>query len=830
MSRNEEIAQEFSGMKKIPAFEMENGDVLYLQYNKKTNQIEVGGVTNSGLIPEHKFDYDQDLSLDVNLQGIYEQLSEMPEYQAEVEKKAKWVEIDQGDDVQVKEDPRFEEAAGYLQIEPNYLKEMSEDFPSVYTPDMFRFVEDKDDLYIDKDYKKVLGKDFDWDLWPEKTVLPLSPDQVDEFDWWVECGRMNGYQREHAFDIDTRGQEQFWNDIKEELDLELDVQEEQEELNSEKDLQMKAAPKQECEFTSVAPYPKIRQLAHGLKDGKQESILQAADMMASNIKEMAAGKQCVLVPVPNHHGRAEYTKTLAEELTQRTGIPTWDIVTVRPHMPLHYAKQNDLKPEGIYLKLNLSKQVPQQYTPIIVDNVLDTGYTAGSVAKAIGHSDTMLAVLGHTKNYLTNKNYQFNQIATKMEKKQVETKTKTKKQAKPTLDTPLAVYQWLKSKHPDALILMRNGDFYRSLNEDAQKLSDTLRIPIQKPKSKKDGEIIAEFPHHALDVYLPRLIRAGNRVAIIDSSVMQNINQKQSEKMKKKTEPKKKETKVDKTEVKTETKVKSEKPKAKATEKSEKQTEKQPEEQKVTKPREPQMVTVNGEKVTHAHAFQSNQDPNKWYFTARLDGNQLRPQLMKWQDVEAYQKHETTIEALMQNYYPTKLQKKVTPEEFKADNKLSDGRVIDRMVVYKEHDASREDAGKYRIYTQVGDEKMSRTMSYEDLNAFFDRVTTPAKLVEKNFGEQLHLASFYKQFQLPENADIKSVNLSKGADRQYYVSANLGERGETSKAMLSWHDRQALFKAKTVTKEQLAARYLTPEINEMMSQKNVVKQSAGIKI
>lgn len=811
MSRNEEIAQEFSGMKKIPAFEMENGDVLYLQYNKETNQIEVGGVTNSGLIPEHKFDYDQDLSLDVNLQGIYEQLSEMPEYQAEVERKAKWVEIDQGDDVQVKEDPRFEEAAGYLQIDPQYLKEMSEDFPSVYTPNMFNFVEDKNDLLTEKAYEKVLGKDFDWDLWPEKTVLPLSPDQVDEFDWWVECGRMNGYQREHAFDIDSRGQEQLWNDIKEELD-------------TEKDLQKKAAPKQECEFTSVAPYPKVRQLAHGLKDGKQESILQAADMMASNIKEMAAGKQCVLVPVPNHHGRAEYTKTLAEELTQRTGIPTWDIVTVRPHMPLHYAKQNDLKPEGIYLKLNLSKEVPQQYTPIIVDNVLDTGYTAGAVAKAIGHSDTMLAVLGHTKNYLTNKNYQFNQIATNMEKKQVE--TKAKKQAKPTLDTPLKQFEYLKGKHPDALLLMHVGDYYRALNEDAQKLSDVLGIDAKKPRLKQDGALIAEFPYNKLDVCLPKLIRAGNRIAIVDMPLAEQNNQKQSEKMKKKTEPKKKETKAEKTEVKAETKVKSEKPKAKASEKSVKQTE----EQKVTKTREPQMVTVNGEKVTHAHAFQSNQDPNKWYFTARLDGNQLRPQLMKWRDVEAYQKHETTIEALMQNYYPTKLQKKVTPEEFKADNKLSDGRVIDRMVVYKEHDASREDAGKYRIYTQVGDEKMSRTMSYEDLNAFFDRVTTPAKLVEKNFGEQLHLASFYKQFQLPENADIKSVNLSKGADRQYYVSANLGERGETSKAMLSWHDRQAFFKEKTVTKEQLAARYLNSEINAMMSRKNEVKQSAGIKI
>ena len=102
---------------------------------------------------------------------------------------------------------------------------------------------------------------------------------------------------------------------------------------------------------------------------------------------------------------------------------------------------------------------------------------------------------------------------------------------------------------------------------------------------------------------------------------------------------------------------------------------------KVHKPREPQMVTVNGEKVTHGHAFQSNQDPNKWYFTARIDGQQLRPQLMKPEDAVAYQKRETTVEGLMQTYYPTKLAKKVTPEEYKADNKLSDGRIIDKMVV-----------------------------------------------------------------------------------------------------------------------------------------------------
>jgi hypothetical protein len=182
------------------------------------------------------------------------------------------------------------------------------------------------------------------------------------------------------------------------------------------------------------------------------------------------------------------------------------------------------------------------------------------------------------------------------------------------------------------------------------------------------------------------------------------------------------------------------------------------------------MVTVNGEKVSHGHAFQSNQDPNKWYFTARLDGQQLRPQLMKPEDVAAYQKREIGVEALMQTYYPTKLAKKVTPEEYKADNKLSDGRVIEKMVVYKEHDEQRQDVGKYKLYTQVGEQKMSRTMSKEDLNAYFDRVTTPSKLVEKNFGEQLHLASFYNQFKLEEG--VKEVRIAKNYDGDWTVSAS----------------------------------------------------------
>ena len=73
----------------------------------------------------------------------------------------------------------------------------------------------------------------------------------------------------------------------------------------------------------------------------------------------------------------------------------------------------------------------------------------------------------------------------------------------------------LKAKHPDAVILFRVGDFYELYFEDAKKVSKVLGITLTK-RSGEDGYYLAGFPHHALDIYLPKIIRAGMRVAICD--------------------------------------------------------------------------------------------------------------------------------------------------------------------------------------------------------------------------------------------------------------------------------------------------------------------------
>lgn len=77
--------------------------------------------------------------------------------------------------------------------------------------------------------------------------------------------------------------------------------------------------------------------------------------------------------------------------------------------------------------------------------------------------------------------------------------------------------QWkeLKGKHPDAFLLFRIGDFYEMYKQDAKRGSEVLGITLTKMNGSKDFHL-AGFPHQALDTYLPKLIRAGERVAICD--------------------------------------------------------------------------------------------------------------------------------------------------------------------------------------------------------------------------------------------------------------------------------------------------------------------------
>src|SRR6187402_64830 len=86
------------------------------------------------------------------------------------------------------------------------------------------------------------------------------------------------------------------------------------------------------------------------------------------------------------------------------------------------------------------------------------------------------------------------------------------------MDTPLMKqYAAIKAKYPGALLLFRVGDFYETFGEDAVAASKVLDIVLTNCGKGSVSEIeLAGFPHHSLDTYLPKLVRAGHRVAICD--------------------------------------------------------------------------------------------------------------------------------------------------------------------------------------------------------------------------------------------------------------------------------------------------------------------------
>lgn len=422
-----------------------------------------------------------------------------------------------------------------------------------------------------------------------------------------------------------------------------------------------------------------------------------------------------------------------------------------------------------------------------------------------------------------------------------------RKKEEPDSSVILRQFDEMKSRHPDAILLFRHDDSYRIFRQDAQKTKAILGLDME---SKEIGGIktdMVSFKDHSLDMYLPKLVRAGMRVAICEQ--LEDPKQKKVEKESKETlskstdmPRKKKEKSPEQEQPKAQAKSKSEtvteaKPEAKVEAKAqaEVKTEQKTDNQQQRKPREPQMVTVNGGKVTHGHAFQGK-DSQDWYFTAKINGEQLKPQKMDPADLAAYQKKEITVPQLMERYYPTKLMPKVPDMAFSFPNGLAgpDGPLtVNKFNVYKETDRSRDDFGKYKFYAQVGDQKMSTIASRQDLNAYFDRVVTPGDLVTKNFGERLHLKGYYDQFKLPEGIDPKSIRIAKDRNaNQYMVTVKTGEdRGSTLRKHISYDDGYSFFKAKTASSEQLAAKYLGTELKSLLAAPAVkAEKSASLKM
>ena len=241
----------------------------------------------------------------------------------------------------------------------------------------------------------------------------------------------------------------------------------------------------------------------------------------------------------------------------------------------------------------------------------------------------------------------------------------------------------------------------------------------------------------------------------------------------------------------------------------------------------PQLITENGQKVTSANMFESPKQEGKYFFYARLDGVGLHPKAVKEADVEAFMKQEISVKDMFAKYYPTKMAKQLSKEDF-DNTKLSDGRELTTFRVYKQRNEDKPHFGEYLLYAEMGDKRFHATpLTHDQLDMYFDRTQSKGQLAEKVIGEQLHLKSAYEKYKLPENIPTPEVRIRKVPEGAWLISANVGNKGQTAEKKLSNNDLYSLFKSKTATKEQLGAKYLMEDIKEL-SQSLSVSRSQGL--
>ena len=195
-----------------------------------------------------------------------------------------------------------------------------------------------------------------------------------------------------------------------------------------------------------------------------------------------------------------------------------------------------------------------------------------------------------------------------------------------------AVFKDLKEKHPDALLLLRKGDFYEAIGDDAKKVAKSTGLKEQhiikegfEPKEGKGDEkgiSYVNFKNTSLDKYLPKLVRDGHRVAICDS--LEDIAKQRI------SERKETQTKANELQ--------------------------QPKEQKAkTIPLDQfnKLETEDGKKIDHFAVFKMKS--GNYGVRAMVDGQQMSVKALDREDRNAFFEHTTTKAALVQKYYGKEL-------------------------------------------------------------------------------------------------------------------------------------------------------------------------------
>lgn len=424
----ESVAKQFSEIKaQIPAFTMPNNDVLYVQYNQEKNQVEVGHVTNIGLMKEHTFDYDVNQTLDANLEAVYESLQENEEYQAIEEDEEEAESLDKDNQV---DEPR-------------------------------------EDSNIETDVAGM-AKQF------AAEGMPMEEAE------------------QKAKSIAEEQQHQEYHDKENQKDAEQKQQQKKQEEQTKKEEEKKPVSHAALLFAALG----LASEKNGVWMNRAQR--QPAEFIHSHTPVTAYNSiMMTLNTDANKYKTNVYTfyKSAAEnnlpvkrnEESLRFNWVTWDYQNMMNHDDIITQKKYD----------TLSDEEKSFYAK-----------HASRVEQHIYNVDqTIMNAKDHEAygNLVKTKGAPF-----------VKTEEKT--------ISVLQQYNDYQQKNPDIAVLGKTGDSYEIYGEKASEMAKILNLEVEKKKMDGKEVAVVSFPSRHLDTYLPKIIRAGHRVAICDNLKEQKVS------------------------------------------------------------------------------------------------------------------------------------------------------------------------------------------------------------------------------------------------------------------------------------------------------------------
>ena len=519
----ENIAKQFSDIKsKIPAFTMPNEDVLYFQYNQESNKIEVGTTTNAGLKVDQTFDYDVDRTLDSNLENVYEQLSELPEYQKADEQEE---ELDEelepeslDENISLNEDSKEKSEQDKAQIAQKFT-----DMPIPYftMPNGekldFHYNQDTNNIVVEKtmdngEKKNVYQHPYNHELTTAENMSDIYAviSQKPEYQKAEEKENVVAHEDSNV----QTNVEGLAEDIAE-TGVPME-QAEKEAKNIVDDKQHEDFHEEEDKKQEQAEKEKQQQESKKDEDKPSKGVAHAAILLGA----LAAAK------ANNGVWMNKESKSNAEFIFSHTPVTAYNNIMMnlqsdqKGYRTNVFTSFNNAQKNGVAVKQG-EKATPFNWTQWDYQNLTDKNDIISN-KEYEKLSDEEKKMYGKHASRLTQYIYNIDQttypavggdqFVTLLKEKGAQQES-----LKPSTSASfLKQFDEIKAKHPDVIVIMRKDDSYEIYKSDAKKAAEATHLPVTKQEIEGKKIDTVSFSHTMLDVHLPNIIRAGHRVAVCD--------------------------------------------------------------------------------------------------------------------------------------------------------------------------------------------------------------------------------------------------------------------------------------------------------------------------